>query len=1181
MVPGSIVYDTLPSVDFDCVWENQNGDILFTWDHPAGASMSEYNIHAASSIGGPYSIIANVVYPENSFTTAASSLPVGSDFFYLTRIENCSKSIPSDTISPIKFSVTSSDVNCWDDTDGTISVQVDDYINVLQYEFSLDGVVNLNPFPLDTFFTGVSAGNHILTVDDVSSNCVVDVPVTISAPGFPLQALVSNSTNTCYGSDLAIAVGSSAGGTPGYSYEWFDSGLTSFSSNDTAFNLSSGSYYLEVMDANGCDTFTIVNVTDPQIPLDGSPQVFNVSCKGDASGMIVGDASGSWAPYTYYWLDINGDTLHVSETHISTRDTLKDLLAGSYQLHIEDFEGCRLEYLFNIDEPSTALSIDSMKVISDIACYGDSVGIARMYVSGGDPVYSYLWDNGETGIIASGLTSGYHTVSLTDDWGCEVVDSIFIPEGVLIESDLVVDTTVSCYDEQDGIASISSIGGATSSYTYFWSQGQTTVGVTSDVAFGLGQGSYYVTTRDILGCEVVDSIYISQPEPLLMEASELDWIDCNGDNNGEAFSFATGGTAPYSFDWDVGTWSGDTVTTLTPGVHFIEVTDVRGCTATDTVLTHEPPAVYIDIDSSQTIYPYCLGVNTASLTGIAGGGTAGYTYVWDDNVVQPQTTATAVSLLAGTYTITVTDIKGCTASATKTISNADPLSDILVIDTMLIQALISCYDMADGEATALVSGGHAPYSYQWYGPNSYVSTNTVISNLSAGSYSVTVRDTNNCMVNSFITLEEADNILFYTLGAADETCLGACDGEMQVDVIGGTSPYTAIATEATTGDVISIPMLLGNDSIVSGICSGVYTLSFTDENGCSSTLINGGVSQQTISTSATTVAQINTSIMTDILCSGDSTGFLEVLNPNMNAGFYYIWRDLNGNLVSNTTTADSLLAGTYVLYAKYDTSNGAGTGIINGCTSTDTATVIEIPVIDPSAVITHVDCFGNSTGALQATTQGGTMPYFNIWNPGGVQGAQLNNVPAGVYTLTVTDGNGCQEMSTFDVTQPQAIFTSITQNGYVLTVNNPTGGSLPYSYSWRKQLSPISIGSGNSYIVTNYGTYYVIVTDANNCTFQSNMISYSEGPLSILDITDINLKVYPNPFREATTVDFGQRINEATIRIVDVYGKLIETYDLSDTDKYIIERTNKASGVYFMEIGINNQYLNNIKLVIE
>ena len=129
-----------------------------------------------------------------------------------------------------------------------------------------------------------------------------------------------------------IAIGSAAGGTPGYTYEWFDSGYTSFSTNDTAFGLSAGTYYLEVMDANGCDTFTSVNIIAPQVPLSGSTQLFGVACKGDNTGMIVGDAAGSWAPYQYHWLDMNGDTLQSSAPNISTRDTLRDLYAGNYIL---------------------------------------------------------------------------------------------------------------------------------------------------------------------------------------------------------------------------------------------------------------------------------------------------------------------------------------------------------------------------------------------------------------------------------------------------------------------------------------------------------------------------------------------------------------------------------------------------------------------------------------------------------------------------------------------------------------------------------------------------------------------------------------------------------------------------------------------------------------------------------
>ena len=122
---------------------------------------------------------------------------------------------------------------------------------------------------MDTLFEGVSAGNYTITVDDATSGCLIDVSVSISAPVLPLQALVSTSTNVCYGTNLGIAVGSGAGGTPlvggtsDYYYEWFDAGYNSFSVNDTAFGLSAGSYYVEVVDANGCDTFAIVNVVEP------------------------------------------------------------------------------------------------------------------------------------------------------------------------------------------------------------------------------------------------------------------------------------------------------------------------------------------------------------------------------------------------------------------------------------------------------------------------------------------------------------------------------------------------------------------------------------------------------------------------------------------------------------------------------------------------------------------------------------------------------------------------------------------------------------------------------------------------------------------------------------------------------------------------------------------------------
>ena len=118
-------------------------------------------------------------------------------------------------------------------------------------------------------------------------------------------------------------------------------------------------------------------------------------------------------------------------------------------------------------------------------------------------------------------------------------------------------------------------------------------------------------------------------------------------------------------------------------------------------------------------------------------------------------------------------------------------------------------------------GAHAPYSYQWFGPNGYVGINDTISNLQAGVYSVTVKDTNDCMVNSSTIITEPAAIFYTVLSVSnDETCLGACDGSIKVDVSGGVSPYVSIATELTTGAVITSSMGVSNDSLVTGICSG-------------------------------------------------------------------------------------------------------------------------------------------------------------------------------------------------------------------------------------------------------------------------------------------------------------------------------------------------------------------------
>jgi len=1176
--------DSLPPTSLNCVVESDEV-FYFDWEHPLGASaVTNYQIMASSNIGGPYFNISEVNYPLTNYSHDASLLPFGTQFFYITTASVCLETLTSDTISPIYFSISQTNVNCWDDTDGSIQVSVEDYINVLSYDFYLDGVLNPNAHPLDTFFNNVSAGPHVITVLDNSSGCLLEVPVTISAPGFPLQALASSEVTVCHGGSSGVVVGSSAGGTPGYIYSWYESGNpVSFSGNDTVVGLSAGSYYLSVEDVNGCDTFTTVNIIEPQFALQGSIQIFGVPCKGDNTGMLVGDAGGGWGPYAYYWLDAQGDTLQYSFSHVTERDTLFDLLSGIYVLHIYDIRGCFVDYVLNVPEPSVGLSIDSVVLVESIACYSDSVGKAILYASGGQVNYAYLWDNGETTTIADGLTSGYHSVVLSDDWGCEVLDSIEITENALIESDLTTVQDVSCYGYTNGIATINSVGGASAIYTYFWSQGQQTVDVNTDIATGLLQGSYYVTTRDALGCEVVDSVYISEPEPLSMEAFELDWIDCYGANDGLAAATAVGGTLPYNFVWDNDTLvQGDTINTLTPGEHTVVVTDAKGCTASDTVFTHEPTELVIAIDEAQTILPYCMGVNTASLSAVAQGGTPGYTYVWDDNVNLPQTTTTASALLAdnynssdSSYTITVTDAKGCTASAsTDTLRfyvesmDASVTSLYQYASGSLDSNEVSCFGYNDGGAEVTAWGAHGPYTYQWFGGSS--ATTATIDNLYSGVYSVIVRDTNNCMVNRSIVLVEPSSLTFNTSTNTAESCLGACDGEVFVDSLaGGVAPYAALLTDNQSGYIASHSII---SNYILNVCSGDYTLALTDVNDCPSSVIAGGQNQQIIDYDTYTVAEI--AVLTDPICNASSTGLLNVLNPNLSTGYSYSWQNVNdtGVVISTGVQATSLTAGIYVLLADYNNTLG--------CTTTDTLEIIEYSAITNAVTIEHVDCYGKSTGSILASASGTVPNYSYTWSSGQTT-ALASNLSAGTYTLTVEDGNACENIFTYSVTEPQALTVNITESSYVLTAGTPLGGAAPFSYSWREQSTPnTSIGTGITYTVANYGIYYVLVTDANGCTIKSNVFEYL--PTGIGQVSSgIALSIYPNPFREETTVDFGREIQTASVRVVDVFGKLIEEHSVANTDKHILKRETKASGIYFVEIEVEQKEKVIYKLIIE
>ena len=1128
---------------------NLNGSVIQTQNNVM-------NSHTFTNLF-PGSYMAQVVEPQSG-CSGVTNVSVAQDSIFLN------------------LAVLQQNVSCYSGSDASISIQANG--GMLPYNYYIDGVLNPLPFPGDSVFSNLNGGSYIISVMD-NNDCMIRDTIIITSPNVPLQALTSSKAILCHADSTSISVAYAIGGTGPYNYLWYSSvgGLPSsiISFTDTAFGLSSGIYFAEVTDANGCDTVSSVQVLSANTALFSTTQVGQVICKGDYSGYLIADAGGGFAPYTYIWSTSLSGVIQISPSAYN-RDTLNDLSSGIYLLDIVDHFGCTVSQTSHtVNEPIQPLVLDTIYLIDSIACFGDNDGRALGVKSGGDPSYIYLWDNGESTLLANNLTSGYHTLSVVDERGCVVLDSIYIPESSEIISSLVIEESISCYGSTNGFVSVSTVGGYPD-YIYDWSNNQPLYTGIVDTAFGLSYGVYSLTTEDSLGCSVVDSVYLSEPGLLTMEAKELSWISCNGILDGLAFSAAYGGTLPYTFVWD-NNQIGDTVNTLSPGLHTVIVTDARGCVASDTVLIHEPPLLTVGISVLDSVY--CNGVNTGSLATYVLGGTpfvgtsSLYTYLWDDALQASQTTAIATNLSADVYTVVVTDFRGCTAIATTDITS--------VTNTMSVSATstnVSCYGSADGSASVFASGGHAPYSYNWVGNNGLsLSILSSIQNLLAGTYSVTVSDTNNCTRNTSVDIIEPLGILFDIAGSLDESCVGACDGLIYINSLsGGTSPYSALLTNNLTGLVTQHAI---QSNTILDVCSGAYTISLTDANECSSSVLFSG-NNQAIVNSVVTLPTPSISLVNNILCYGSGTGELMVISPDPN--YTYIWEDLSDpTFNSSSAIVSNLFAGNYIVTVQYTDSLGQ---LLTGCNvSSDTLILLDgAEIFITETLHTDVLCHGDNTGVISVFASGGSgANYTYTWNPSQATNTTLVNLLAGNYTLTIEDGNNCEQSSVFTIVEPQALNVNITQNGYVLTTSNPTGGIAPYSYSWREQSQPnVHLQAGVSYNVYSTGTYYLQVTDGNGCEMNSNSFEYIETGISQVSF-DIVLSIYPNPFKDETTVDFGRVVNQASVRVVDVFGKLIEEHSILNTDKHILKRENKASGIYFVEIEVEQQEKVIYKLIIE
>ncbi|MBI2968122.1 MAG: hypothetical protein HYY40_09960 [Bacteroidetes bacterium] len=453
--------------------------------------------------------------------------------------------------------------------------------------------------------------------------------------------------------------------------------------------------------------------------------------------------------------------------------------------------------------------ITDTTVITNISCNGLSDGAIDLTVSGGTSPYTFLWSNAQTTEDISGLSADTFSVAILDSWGWTQADTFIVTEPAVLSVSLSSQKNVTCNGGNDGEINIS-VSGGTTLYTFAWSN----LSATEDVS-GLTAGNYSVLITDANNCTQTFSATISQPLPLSGITFPV-IVSCNGGSNGLITMVVTVGVPPYTYLWDAtaGSQSTQTATGLIAGTYTVTVTDSTNCQKNFTGTVSEP-AVY---STTLAITPVnCNGAGNGGVDLSVSGSNPPYTYSWSNGA----TTQDITNIMAGTYTITITDNKGCTKVDSAIITQP------VLLNPNFSHTDVTCNNVCDGTASVNPSGGTQPYIYTWQ--TSPVQTTQTATGLCPGIYNVNISDNNNCQVTPNVTITEP-NVLSVSVSVTDATC-NHSDGSVAATPGGGIIPYSYNWSNGNT------------NAVAVAVGSGSYTVTVTDGNGCDTTgTISVGIS---------------------------------------------------------------------------------------------------------------------------------------------------------------------------------------------------------------------------------------------------------------------------------------------------------------------------------------------------
>lgn len=805
---------------------------------------------------------------------------------------------------------------------------------------------------------GLEAGTYEVTVTDIN-NCSAYTNVIVEAVNcndfdILFSTIEPLCKNDCNGSLSAFA--NQSGGD--FSFIWSNGEETQIIDN-----LCAGVYTVTMTDNDGCMNEASFTLGEPNA-LSLSLQVTDLTAEGANDGNITVSVTGGVGQYDFEWS--NGSSVPF----------INNLEQGDYEVTVSDGNSCTISSSATVGVRELECAVLSTSIYPNhVTCYGSSTGAATIVPQGGTQPYFIFWDNGMEGASINNLSAGDYVANIYDANGCSSVVTVPILEPS--EIDISINGMNETNDGEANGTAQATVNGGTAPYIYMWSNGE--AGETID---GLVSGVYSVTVVDANACTSTASITI---ESDAIDCSTLNFeivttnVSCNGGNDGSATVSGVGGLLPYTISWNFGI-TASTINNLGAGVYVAVISDENNCTVETTIIIEEPSPVTIIMSSTDETEE---GTNDASATATVYGGTSPYSYEWSTGA----TSSEISGLSAGLYFLTVTDANDCLTISTVEVQAGEV--SCAAFSSEINTTSVTCSGANDGTASITVSGGLAPYFFFW--DNSQMDAS--ITDLSPGTYTVTIADANQCTIEKTVVIEEPDGleVSLHIIGAS---C--GIAGTINTVVEGGTAPYQYEWDNGFT------------DQNISDLLDGNYVLTVTDANACSTT--------------ATAQLQIGEGLdievaMENVSCNGGENGTIDLTVTNGIAPYTYEW--LSGE---TTESISNLSAGVYTVLVTDAT----------GCNSPSSITILE-----PIALTIDLDVVHGDHPSITASVDGGIAPYTYLWSTGETTD-QIQDLAAGEYTLTIVDSNGCEMVATAMIDESVAVSDLVGLSDLIIYPNPAT-----------------------------------------------------------------------------------------------------------------------------------------------